>query len=412
MLTKSTPHGPENRAPQILHLPDDCLVLCEQHGGQIKLSHMHSGESITLSGVFAERLRRHLDAPEQHPFPALGALSHQYTWLEQLQANTPTPSKLLLGSGLGMLFIELTDRCNESCIHCYAESAPERSARLSREEIQGVLEEARKLGEPAVQFTGGDPLLHPDLCFAVQTARDLGYETLEIYTNGLALNEALLAKLLPFNPSFAFSIYSHDAAIHDAITQTPGSLLRTLKAMRRVQAAGLPLRVGMILMSENRGMEEATFAFLQKELGLDDTQFGTDVVRSTGRGEFMPENQENISHLQRFRHRTDIPQEGVPSPREKTEEHVLRHGKLCISSNGDVFPCIFSRRTKLGNIRKQSLSDMLASLDRRPLSRPSKENWQQCRESLSCSDCQAIAYLLQDAGQIIPIIEGGAHVAT
>ena len=370
MLTTSTPHGPDDRAPQILHLPDGGLVLCEQHDAQINLTHMHSSESITLSGVFAERLYRHLDSPEEHPFPELGPLSRQHAWLDQLQTNTPAPSKLLLGSGLGMLFIELTDRCNESCIHCYAESAPERSARLSCEEISRVLEEALKLGEPAVQFTGGDPLLHPDLCFAVQTARELGYQTLEIYTNGLALNEALLAKLLPFQPSFAFSIYSHDAAIHDAITQTPGSLLRTLKAMRRVQAAGLPLRVGMILMSENRGMEEATFAFLQEKLGLDDTQFGTDVVRSTGRGEFMAENQKNISHLQRFRHRADTPQEDPPAPSEEDEENPVRHGKLCVSSNGDVFPCIFSRRTKLGNIRKQSLSDMLASLDRLSLSKP------------------------------------------
>jgi radical SAM protein with 4Fe4S-binding SPASM domain len=90
----------------------------------------------------------------------------------------------------------------------------------------------------------------------------------------------------------------------------------------------------------------------------------------------------------------------------------VRHGKLCISANGDIFPCIFSRRTKLGNIRNQSLTDILASLNQRTLSAPSTERWQQCRESLSCSDCQAIAYLLKDAERIIPITQGGAHVAT
>jgi len=406
------PQSAPDRAPQILHLPDGGLVLCEQLGGQIGLTHMHSGASITLSGVFAERLCRHLDAPEDTPFPALGPLSRQHPWLEQMQSVAPNPSNLLLGDGLGMLFIELTDRCNESCLHCYAESAPERSARLSHEEIQRVLEEALKLGDPAVQFTGGDPLLHPDLCFAVQTARELGYQILEIYTNGLALGEALLAQLLPHQPSFAFSVYSHEAAVHDAITRTPGSLMRTLKAMRRVQAAGLPLRVGMILMAENRGMEEATFAFLQAELGLDATQFGTDVVRSTGRGEFMRNNQPDNSRLQRFRHRVDTPQEDTSAPSEEDEGNPVRQGKLCISASGDVFPCIFSRRTTLGNIRKQSLSDILGSLEQRTLSAPSTERWQQCRESLSCSDCQAIAYLLQDAGRIIPIKQGGTHVAT
>ena len=391
-------------------------MLSEQLAGQVRLTHLHSGEIITLNGVFAGRFLRHLDAPATEPFPNLGPLARQHAWLKQLQSAAPAASELLLGSGLGVLFIELTDRCNESCIHCYAESSPQRSARLSREEIRRVLEEARTLGKPAVQFTGGDPLLHPELCFAVQTARTLGYETVEIYTNGLALNKELLSQLQPQQPSFAFSVYSHDAAMHDAITQTPGSLTRTLKAMRRVQQAGLPLRVGIILMAENRGTEDATISFLQRELGLDATQMGIDVVRATGRGEYMRDYRPDTSRLQQFRHRADAP------PVEKSTTETTggtipkRRGKLCVSSSGEVFPCIFSRRATLGNIRNQSLGGIFASLDKHPLSTPSSERWQQCREALSCSDCQAIAYLLQDDRQqgqpVIPIMQEGAHVAT
>ena len=405
-------HNSTEPAPQTLHLPDGGLVLCESLNEQLTLSYLHSGESITLSGVFAERLQTHLDAPEDTPFPALGPLTRQHAWLEQLQPDAPAASNLLLGNGLGMLFIELTDRCNERCLHCYAESAPERTAHLNRDEIKRVLEEALTLGSPAVQFTGGDPLIHPDLVFAVQTARELDYQMLEIYTNGLALGEALLGELVQYSPSFAFSIYSHEAAVHDVITQTPGSLMRTLKAMHRVQAANLPLRVGMVIMDANRGMEADTFAFLQAELGLDTDQFGIDVVRSTGRGEFMPENQPENPQLQRFRHRADSAEKGTPSQPSPKETKKARRGKLCVSASGDVFPCIFSRRTKLGNIRDQSLNDIITSLNQRNLSEPSTERWQQCRQSLSCSDCQAIAYLLQDAGQVIPIIEGEAHVAT
>jgi len=403
------------RAPQILYLPDGGLVLNEQLGGQIRLSHLGNGQSLTLSGVFAERLVRHLETPDKEPFPGLGPQARQHAWLNQLrqtgQSNPPAASHILLANGLGMLFIELTDRCNERCIHCYADSAPERSARLSRQEIRRVLEQALSLGKPGVQFTGGDPLLHPELCFAAQTARDLGYQQLEIYTNGLALSGALLEQLIPYEPSFAFSVYSHDAAVHDAITQTPGSLGRTLKAMRRVQAAGLPIRVGMILMAGNRGMEDATFAFLQEELGLDADQFGIDVVRSTGRGEFTGGAQPEASSLQQFRHRSDAPQDEATAAGEQEETDSGRRGKLCVSSSGDVFPCIFSRRSRLGNIRRQSLNDILASLDRRPLSAASAERWQQCRESLSCSDCQAIAYLLQDTSCVIPVTQEDAHVA-
>jgi len=344
--------------------------------------------------VFAERLSAYLAAPKNAPFPDLGPLLRQHDWLAQLDPTPSPASQLLLANGLGMLFIELTDRCNERCIHCYAESSPQCSTMLSREEIERVLEQALTLGKPAVQFTGGDPLLHPELVFAVQTARELGFETLEIYTNGLALNDALLARLSPFSPSFAFSVYSHDAGVHDAITQTSGSLKRTLKAMRRVQQTGLPLRVGIILMAENRGSETETMAFLQQELGLDEAQMGVDVVRSTGRGEFMRDSQPVAGALQQFRHRPDTPQ-GAENP-PPTVAIPPRRGKLCVAANGDVFPCIFSRRLRLGYICNQTLMEVFSALDERSHSLPSAGHWQRCRESLSCSDCQAIAYLLED----------------
>jgi len=380
---------------------------------------MHSGDEISLSGVLAGRLSRHLESPLIEPFPNLGPLIRQHTWLEHVQTESPSASQLILGSGLGMLFIELTDRCNESCIHCYAESSPQRTASLSREEISRVLREARALGTPYLQFTGGDPLLHADLVFGVATARELGYETLEIYTNGLALSQALLNELLPHHPAFSFSIYSSDPAVHDHITQNTGSLKRTLAAMRRVQQAGLPLRVGIILMPENKGSEDASIAFLQEEMGLSATQIGIDVVRSTGRGAFMRDYKPDMSRLQQFSHRPDSPQaednhksdtQAEDTQNEPNHSPTGRRGKLCIGASGNVYPCIFSRNTVLGNIRRQSLPDMLAGLNNLTFKAPSSGRWQQCREGLSCSDCQVIAYLMEDHSiPITPVNEEDKH---
>ncbi|MDQ6965499.1 MAG: hypothetical protein Q9M23_01075, partial [Mariprofundaceae bacterium] len=120
-------------------------MLCEKSDEGLKLKHMHSGDEISLSGVLAERLSLHLESPLIEPFPNLGPLIRQHAWLEHAQTTPPSASQLILGSGLGMLFIELTDRCNESCIHCYAESSPQRSTSLSRDEIARVLSEARAL---------------------------------------------------------------------------------------------------------------------------------------------------------------------------------------------------------------------------------------------------------------------------
>jgi len=292
-----------------------------------------------------------------------------------------------------MLFIELTNRCNESCIHCYAESTPECSGRLELDEIEAVLKAARAFGNPAVQLTGGDPLIHPDIVEAAAAARDLGYKTLEIYTNGLSLNDAMLKRLLPYKPNFAFSMYSHDATVHDAITQVPGSHARTLAAIRRTQDAGLAVRIGIVLMPENKGQETDIVNFLQNELSLSAHQIGIDVVRSTGRGRFMWNYQPDLTGLRSFGHRPDMP-EMTPAETNAPASPVGHRGKLCVCSNGNIYPCIFSRQTLLGNIRCQTLTEIVQSLDRRKLPSPSAKRWKQCRQGLSCSDCQAIAYAL------------------
>ena len=41
----------------------------------------------------------------------------------------------------------------------------------------------------AVQFSGGEPTIHPDFLRIVATARDLGFSHIQIASNGLTLAE-------------------------------------------------------------------------------------------------------------------------------------------------------------------------------------------------------------------------------
>ncbi|MBL1351744.1 MAG: radical SAM protein [Zetaproteobacteria bacterium] len=362
-----------------LTLQQGKVVYCSYSSPQeLTLHHIQHTKVLYFSGIFAEAIASlqttqvnipHLQQIER-AHPSLEGLSHAK--LAPLQA-----SELLLGESLGMVFIELTSQCNERCLHCYAESSPERQEFLSFDEIYLSLQQIRELGRPFIQFTGGDPLIHRDLIRLVQAAHQLDFQGIEIYTNGLLLTDKLLAQLQPYQPQLSFSVYADCAEIHDAITRVQGSWKRTLAAMQRAIDQGFEVRVGVVIMQENAEHIAELPHFLETKFGLSPAHIRFDPVNTVGRGSttFLPEHI-NIQSSHAI------------------AQGESRRGKLCIASNGDVYPCIFSRKLRLGNIREQSLPQIYMNLRYRDASQITEARWQTCQEQLSCSDCQMIACLL------------------
>lgn len=186
--------------PTILHLSKHCFVLVKQeHEGQLSLQ--ADGHFASTSGTFTDSLKNLMaGTAQQQDTQRLQLLEKQHAWLQGLSQATVQKKQLhplLLGDSLGMLFLEVTDQCNERCIHCYASSSPDCNDFLTLDEIKHSLDFARSLGRPFVQFTGGDPLIHKELVAAVAYASKLDFQGIEVYTNGLLLSERLLNQLAP-----------------------------------------------------------------------------------------------------------------------------------------------------------------------------------------------------------------------
>lgn len=398
-MSTGTPSG--LMAPALLFLPGDRPVAIHQASNGFFLQDPSAPQQHCLTtGRFADAITRLIQQQQTSTTSHyLDILERQNHWLAGLAKATTAPehaSSIVTGDQLGILFIELTSQCNEQCIHCYAGSSPQCHDFLSLDEIKAALNEACQLGQPLVQLTGGDPLIHRDLVEAVAHAHALGFPGIEIYTNGLLLTDRLLEQLAPYRPSFAFSLYSHRPETHDAITQVSGSHARTLAAIRRTRDAGLSLRIGATQMPENAGHESELIELLEHHYGIDRADIRFEPIRKTGRGGFYdytpPQEIQRSAHLPRA---TGTPATGK-SDDEANTAPAIRKGKLCIAANGDIYPCIFARKTRLGNIRQQGLIASLQQLAM-PQRSPSAERWKRCHEGLQCADCQLMAYLLGDA---------------
>ncbi len=237
---------------------------------------------------------------------------------------------------LDFLWLELTNRCNLQCSHCYAQSGPHAGAGdvLGPADYERLLTESRSLGCRQVQFIGGEPTLNKALPGLLQTAARLEFDAIEVFTNLISLSEELLQSLIRCRVLVATSFYSANAGTHDRITRSIGSFGRTVRNIERVIGAGIPLRVGVIEMELNGGEFNATRTFLES---LGATDIGFDQVRGFGRAQTTS---------------------------------ACEMGDLCgqcatnilaIGPDGVVAPCIMSKAWTVGSVLKQSLGDIAAS---------------------------------------------------
>jgi uncharacterized radical SAM superfamily Fe-S cluster-containing enzyme len=84
--------------------------------------------------------------------------------------------------------IDITSRCNLDCNICFADSN-KYIYEPSFDEVFMMLKRLREQRPPCttVQFTGGEPTIHPGFLDIVKTSRDLGFTHIQVATNGLRL---------------------------------------------------------------------------------------------------------------------------------------------------------------------------------------------------------------------------------
>jgi molybdenum cofactor biosynthesis enzyme MoaA len=163
------------------------------------------------------------------------------------------------------LWMELTPRCNLHCVHCYANSSPQRALveRMQLADWMDTLNQAADLGCRRVQFIGGEPTLYPGLAELIEHARSRSFEGLEVFTNGTVLTDKLKSIFARCNVDLAFSVYAAQEEVHDAVTRQKGSLAKTLASIRWALDVGLTVRTAIVRMGANVDRVAETLRMLQ-----------------------------------------------------------------------------------------------------------------------------------------------------
>ena len=129
-------------------------------------------------------------------------------------------------------------RCNNNCRFCM-ESEKRQIPIRTTSEIKREITGARKRGADYLEIIGGEAAIRPDIANIISFARDLGFSTIMMATNGRVFAYPELAEKVVnagLN-SLVFSIHGPDAETHDFLTRTPGSFDQLCVGINNVREA-------------------------------------------------------------------------------------------------------------------------------------------------------------------------------
>jgi uncharacterized protein len=303
------------------------------------------------------------------------------SYLHDLKANITQTNHLL-----NNLYVHLGYKCQLECTHCYAVSDKTADVFFDHSSLERLIRSASALNFRQVVFTGGEPLLHPqieEVCVLLSTMREKG-KPLYFVLRSNFVNEMEAADLEKIARAFDKIIVSLDGdeEKHDARRGKGSYAAATKNIIQYQQLFGEDQRFGELSLAcvlSHREMEsEAAFSILgfAQRNHIRNVRFRP--VLPIGRAMEM---------------KADLVSEALSS--FTGLEEILANGyspvnscglgrNLYVGPDGDAFPCYAFRKehTMLGNVLKDSLETIIESEKFRQLSSYTVDTNPKCRSCI------------------------------
>jgi 12,18-didecarboxysiroheme deacetylase len=159
----------------------------------------------------------------------------------------------------------VTQRCNLRCRHCYAHAQNQAvSGELTFAEGITLLDDLAAFGVPVVLFSGGEPLMRPDLLPLIAHARSRGLRAV-LSTNGTLITAEVAQTLCEYGLSYVGVSLDGLAMTNDHFRGVEGAFERALAGIRHCKAAGLKVGLRFTMHRHNAQELPGIFDLIAKE---------------------------------------------------------------------------------------------------------------------------------------------------
>jgi len=286
----------------------------------------------------------------------------------------------------------VTKACNLNCIHCYAGAGAGRPAveELSNEDGVRLIDDLASFGVPVILFSGGEPLMRPDLNELASYAAGKGLRAV-ISTNGTLITEQRARELKGIGLSYVGVSLDGLEAVNDRFRGKSGAFALAMRGIKNSMEAGL--KVGLRFTINKHNAEEISNIFdllekyriprvcfyhlvyagrgsqmIDQDLSLDETRGAVDLIMDRTR--LLHEKGFPVEVLTVDNH-ADGPylymkmlKEGNPKAGEVFELLKMNEGNSsgrgigCVSWDGSVHADQFWRHLSFGNVLERPFSEI------------------------------------------------------
>lgn len=279
---------------------------------------------------------------------------------------------------------EITNVCALNCVHC-SNFDPKIQTTLyyTLQLIEETIDSIAALGVDIIEFSGGEPLMHPNITEAIEYARNKRIRTV-LYTSGIVSNSdysyislSKARKLADCGlDALVFNIQGSKPAIHESITRVKGSFRKTIQSLKNARTQGLQIGIHFVPMKPNykdlRNVVNLAQDLKAEEVGiLRFVPQGLGYIYRTELALTRMETLELMYDIKRIAQslteeltlRVGRPQNFCPLVDPSAKFNICDAGisKCLIKPNGEVVPCPAFKRNPdyvAGNIFEESLEQI------------------------------------------------------
>ena len=299
--------------------------------------------------------------------------------------------------------IEITEKCNLKCLHCYGGFGDGCSHEMKIEDVKKIMKELSDLGVKTLELTGGDVSTYKELSKVIQYALELSFVKINVLTNGIILNEDVVELIINNKDRIEVQIDLH--SLNDEylawFTGANNTVERIKSRINKFVQSGVEMRIATIFTRRN--LDE--FNDIAKWVAGNGVKWGIGLVERLGRAIISDKDLylavEDIYKFQSMIEEANKLYPGMISyidyqPNDNNCGAMTTH--VVINSHGYIKLCTMDDRSyfnnDLGNCISESVKviydrniNLIKSLSYYSLPNESNEECEKCSQFYACAHC-------------------------